>query len=325
MSIVKEGWVEKCGPKIMPTWHRRYVSLCCCCCCEYDCIVCYFCLYCDDRWLVLYDSRVLEYFIDDSKRKLQGVIELTGREDLKIDGDPGKSFSKGFYLETDSRTYKFAVNNANQRSLWISALRDVISGNLKKKIDERRKRDQNALSPKHKKTASNGATVLTFDEFKNYSGDKSKTNNSGSTGTRGSVHQQNGNSPSNNSADKPQEKETNDDKKESSPPKLDMSGAVSEDDKSSITQLISGNERILETIVKFLMDVKKNEFSKLFQINKAFRNNLSVNHKFYDNYTIYIYPKHVLKRFSDKRSPTRPWIMAHDYKQIWVFGNVERV
>ena len=338
----------------------------------------------------MYDSRVLEYFIDNSKKKLQGQIELTGSEDLKIDGDAGKHYSYGFFLETDSRTYKFAVKNADQRAMWISALRDVISGNISKKIEARRKGGNHANSPHtaaassnpnsnqgydgaaneslqqmngnqtHERTQSQG-----FEKFTSYdhsdsvvaAASKSAGDIAAVVGVKAGIaarnsiekNDNNNNNTNSNNANKSNSNLNNsDDNKELElengsnelnennnnvlPPRLsnfaENENEMDENDSetSNINLLLGNNPKVLECLVSFLIDDCKNdEFSKLLQINKSFRNHLSINSSFFDNYTTYIYPKHVLKRFSDKRSQARPWIMAHDYKQIWVFGNVERV
>ena len=105
MSIIKEGWTEKCGPKRCPTWNKR--------------------------WLVLYDTRVLEYFRNNKKNDLKGVIELTGKETIKFAGDPGKTFDNGFYLETPKRTYKFAVSSSSDKQEWCDLIKQVINGHIR--------------------------------------------------------------------------------------------------------------------------------------------------------------------------------------------------
>eukprot|EP01083_Nonionella_stella_P295921 1005508_1 len=102
MSSIKEGWVEKCGPKRCPTWNKR--------------------------WLVLYDTRVLEYFRTDKKTDLKGVIELSGKETIKLAGDSGKTYDNGFYLETPTRTYKFAVCSNKEKTEWCDLIKQVING-----------------------------------------------------------------------------------------------------------------------------------------------------------------------------------------------------
>src|SRR5690606_20255003 len=108
MSIVIEGWIEKCGPKLCPTWNKR--------------------------WLVLYDSKILEYFVDKEKTKIKGIIELQGKELVQeVNDDPGKTYQYGFYLQTTNRTYRFAVQNKEQRNEWCKLLKKVIGGELKRK------------------------------------------------------------------------------------------------------------------------------------------------------------------------------------------------
>ena len=104
-NIVKQGWCEKCGPKRCPTWNKR--------------------------WLVLYDTRVLEYFRNDNKTDLKGVIELSGKETIKLAGDPGKTFDHGFYLETPTRTYKFAVSSSSDKQEWCDLIKQVINGHIR--------------------------------------------------------------------------------------------------------------------------------------------------------------------------------------------------
>lgn len=104
-NIVKEGWCEKCGPKRCPTWNKR--------------------------WLVLYDSRVLEYFRNNKKSDLKGLIELSGKETIKLAGDPGKTFDHGFYLETPTRTYKFAVSSSSDKQEWCDLIKQVINGHIR--------------------------------------------------------------------------------------------------------------------------------------------------------------------------------------------------
>ncbi len=106
MSVIKEGWTEKCGPKHCPTWNRR--------------------------WLVLYDTRVLEYFRDSTKTELKGLVELSGSECIKMRGESGKSFGHGFYLETPARTYKFAVQSGSEKQEWASLIRQVIGGQIRR-------------------------------------------------------------------------------------------------------------------------------------------------------------------------------------------------
>ena len=104
-NIVKEGWCEKCGPKRCPTWNKR--------------------------WLVLYDTQVLEYFRNDKKNDLKGIIELSGKETIKLAGDPGKTFDHGFYLETPQRTYKFAVSSSNDKQEWCDLIKQVLNGHIR--------------------------------------------------------------------------------------------------------------------------------------------------------------------------------------------------
>lgn len=106
MSVIKEGWTEKCGPKHCPTWNRR--------------------------WLVLYDTRVLEYFRDSSKSELKGLVELSGKETIRMPGESGKSFGHGFYLETPARTYKFAVQSGSEKQEWASLITQVIKGQIRR-------------------------------------------------------------------------------------------------------------------------------------------------------------------------------------------------
>eukprot|EP01084_Bolivina_argentea_P022684 42168_1 len=140
MSIIKEGWTEKCGPKRCPTWNKR--------------------------WLVLYDSRVLEYFKNKKKNDLKGVIELSGKETIKLAGDAGKTFDNGFYLETPTRTYKFAVETSSDKSEWCQLIKQVINGHIRhEKSKNKKKRKQRTgstvpdkiakhiLSPKRKQRA----------------------------------------------------------------------------------------------------------------------------------------------------------------------------
>ena len=106
MSVIKEGWTEKCGPKHCPTWNRR--------------------------WLVLYDTRVLEYFRDSTKSELKGLVELSGKERIRMPGESGKSFGHGFYLETPARTYKFAVQSGSEKQEWASLITKVIKGQIRR-------------------------------------------------------------------------------------------------------------------------------------------------------------------------------------------------
>mmetsp|Transcript_26484 Transcript_26484/g.43292 ORF Transcript_26484/g.43292 Transcript_26484/m.43292 type:complete len:259 (+) Transcript_26484:1556-2332(+) len=106
MSIIKQGPVEKCGPKRCPTWHKR--------------------------WLVLYSTQVLEYFKNDQKTELKGHIELSGKEVINTSGDSGKTFTCGFYLETKERTYKFAVSSTAEKEEWCRLMTQVIHGHIRR-------------------------------------------------------------------------------------------------------------------------------------------------------------------------------------------------
>jgi len=137
VSAIKEGWVDKKGPKSYCSFRRRYI--------------------------ILWSSKRIEYYTDDTLEKLKGVIDLKPlhrrfiqRSDKIPKTKKKKNLSKklsfrhlkrkasvsstddeherqvsstkhyGFKIITDKRTWYLSVNDANARDEWIQTIRNTI-------------------------------------------------------------------------------------------------------------------------------------------------------------------------------------------------------
>mmetsp|Transcript_53142 Transcript_53142/g.84813 ORF Transcript_53142/g.84813 Transcript_53142/m.84813 type:complete len:592 (-) Transcript_53142:682-2457(-) len=295
MSIIKEGWTEKCGPKRCPTWNKR--------------------------WLVLYDTRVLEYFKTDSKTDLKGVIELSGKETIKLEGEAGKTFEHGFYLETPTRTYKFAVSSSHEKHEWCKLIKQVMNGQL-------RIGGQAKIKTK-KRTISGVPEKMPTHFFKpRAQSSPMKPKSSFYTSSSRSQHMElKEMEADHNSHD-------DDDDEEEDAYEQDDNAAMDDEQKHSEERAAANqhvklftldeghNHGIVLRVIDFLY-MDKYEFAKLFVICKLFRE-ICINHGYlFRYYTIHVYPAHILSRYSEVRDASHPWILNHYYRQIWIFGNVE--
>eukprot|EP00117_Sycon_ciliatum_P010852 scpid100181/ scgid3684/ GRB2-associated-binding protein 4; GRB2-associated binder 2-like; GRB2-associated binder 4; GRB2-associated-binding protein 2-like; Growth factor receptor bound protein 2-associated protein 4 len=78
------------------------------------------------RWVVLLQSKVLEYYEDDKKSKQKGSVNLEDCIAIRTDLTTGKNKGKNmFCVETPSRFYYFCAESKQREAEWVAKMMEL--------------------------------------------------------------------------------------------------------------------------------------------------------------------------------------------------------
>jgi len=78
------------------------------------------------RFFKLKDNKQINYYENEGSKKPLGVISLKNMYSIK----PNSNIGTNFNMECATRTWKFRAENQAERNAWISAIQQVVSGNI---------------------------------------------------------------------------------------------------------------------------------------------------------------------------------------------------